>query len=179
MPFTNSCGPSVVPSGSRLDFDVPEPELGRGGGDLGLREHADLEPARDQPLDFFMVAEIRRRHASRSRSARGFSAPTGRLIVFRARHVFTVPIPAVTTAREDEDANPPRVQADWDEHRAGGVTRSFSTPAPRSKPVAHASRLVTHNAPSVAFGRGVKSRPQGQLTTTVLSFEAFRARTSK
>ena len=37
-------------------------------------------------------------------------------------------------------------------------------PAPQSKPVTQASRLVARNAPSVAFGRGVSIQPQGQLT---------------
>jgi len=37
-------------------------------------------------------------------------------------------------------------------------------PAPQSKPVTQASRLVARNAPSVAFGLGVRIPPQGQLT---------------
>jgi hypothetical protein len=36
-------------------------------------------------------------------------------------------------------------------------------PAPQSKPVTQASRLVARNAPSVAFGLGVRIPPQGQL----------------
>jgi hypothetical protein len=42
-----------------LDVGFLEAELGRGGRDLGVREHADLQPARDQTLDLFKLLQIR------------------------------------------------------------------------------------------------------------------------
>jgi hypothetical protein len=54
------------------------------------------------------------------------------------------------------------------------------TPAPRSKPVTHASRLVTHYAPSVACGRGVKIPAAGPAHLRLYShLECLCARTSK
>ena len=42
-----------------LDVGVLEVELGSGGRDLGVREHADLKPACDQALDLFKLPKIR------------------------------------------------------------------------------------------------------------------------
>ncbi len=57
--------------------------------------------------------------------------------------------------RKEEGDNPSRVQPDWDEATGPVEYRPQSeTPAPQSQPVTHASRLVTQNAPSVAFGLG-------------------------
>ena len=42
-----------------LDVGVLEVELGRGGRDLGVREHTDPQTARDQTLDLFKLLEIR------------------------------------------------------------------------------------------------------------------------
>jgi hypothetical protein len=47
-----------------------------------------------------------------------------------------------------------------------------ATPAPQSKPVTHASRLVTHNTPSVAFKLGNPGR-RASSPTTVLPFAAL------
>jgi hypothetical protein len=82
------------------------------------------------------------------------AAPPGRVTVFCARHVFTPFHPAVGTARQEEGENLDRIGT-RPPRRWGNSDRS-KTPVPRSKPVAHASRLVTHCAPSVASGRGVK-----------------------
>ena len=65
-------------------------------------------------------------------------------------------------------------------HQAGGMTPIGNTPAPRSKPVAHASRLVTHYASSVAFGRGVKIPAAEPARSQLYSpFERLRARRRK
>ena len=42
-----------------LDVGFVEVELGRGGRDLGVREHADLQAAGDQTLDLFKLLKIR------------------------------------------------------------------------------------------------------------------------
>ena len=42
-----------------LDVGVLEAELGRGGRDLGVCEHADLQPACDQTLDLFKLLKLR------------------------------------------------------------------------------------------------------------------------
>ena len=42
-----------------LDVGFVEAELGRGGRDLGVREHADLLPASDQTLDLFKLLKFR------------------------------------------------------------------------------------------------------------------------
>ena len=42
-----------------LDVCFVEAELGRGGRDLGVCEHADLLPASDQTLDLFKLLKIR------------------------------------------------------------------------------------------------------------------------
>ena len=42
-----------------LDVGFVEAELGRGGRDLGVCEHADLQPARDQTLDLFKLLKFR------------------------------------------------------------------------------------------------------------------------
>ena len=42
-----------------LDVGLVEVELGRGGRDLGVREHADVLPACDQTLDLFKLLKIR------------------------------------------------------------------------------------------------------------------------
>ena len=42
-----------------LDVGFVEVKLGRGGRDLGVREHADLQPAGDQTLDLFKLLKIR------------------------------------------------------------------------------------------------------------------------
>ena len=101
MPFRNSCRPSVVASGlkiqwslaagallgraldvqtrgsgwidllDQLDFTALEEavqlldvgflkaEISDRGHDLGVREHADLQPAGDQTLDLFKLLKIR------------------------------------------------------------------------------------------------------------------------
>jgi hypothetical protein len=46
-----------------------------------------------------------------------------------------------------------------------------TAPAPQSKPVAPASRLVAHVAPSVAFGLGRGFWPQGQLDSNLTPIE--------
>jgi hypothetical protein len=45
-----------------LDVGFLEADLGRGGRDLGVREHAHLQPARDQTPDLFKLVKIRSRH---------------------------------------------------------------------------------------------------------------------
>jgi hypothetical protein len=47
--------------------------------------------------------------------------------------------------------------------------RRSRAPAPQSKPVAHASRLVTQNAPSVAFGLGVRIPAAGPAHSRLYS----------
>ena len=42
-----------------LDVGFLKAELGRGGRDLDVREHADLQPARDQTLDLFQLLQFR------------------------------------------------------------------------------------------------------------------------
>ena len=42
-----------------LDVGFVEVELGRGGRDLGVREHADLQAAGDQTLDLFKLLKFR------------------------------------------------------------------------------------------------------------------------
>ena len=42
-----------------LDVGFVEAELGRGGRDLGVCEHADLQAARDQTLDLFKLLKLR------------------------------------------------------------------------------------------------------------------------
>ena len=42
-----------------LDVGFVEVELGRGGRDLGVCEHADLLPASDQTLDLFKLLKFR------------------------------------------------------------------------------------------------------------------------
>ena len=42
-----------------LDVGVLEAELGRGGRNLGVRDHADLQPASDQRLDLFQLLKFR------------------------------------------------------------------------------------------------------------------------
>ena len=42
-----------------LDVSLLDGELGRGGRDLGVREHANLLPASDQTLDLFKLLKIR------------------------------------------------------------------------------------------------------------------------
>jgi len=85
--------------------------------------------------------------------------------LLRPRHGFhAFPIPLLEPRAKEEGENPPRVQSDWDEATGPVGNARRATPAPQSKPVTHASRLVTHNAPSVAFELGRRIRPQGQLT---------------
>jgi hypothetical protein len=50
---------AVEDSTQLLDVGVLEPELGRGGRDLGVGEHAELQPARDQTLDLFKLSKFR------------------------------------------------------------------------------------------------------------------------
>ena len=45
-----------------LDVGFVEAELGRGGRDLDVCEHADLQPARNQTLDLFELLQIPYRH---------------------------------------------------------------------------------------------------------------------
>ena len=42
-----------------LDVGFVEAELGCGGRDLGVCEHADLQPARDQTLDLVKLLKFR------------------------------------------------------------------------------------------------------------------------
>ena len=42
-----------------LDVSFLKAKLGRGGRDLGVRQHADLQPACDQTLDLFQLLKIR------------------------------------------------------------------------------------------------------------------------
>ena len=42
-----------------LDVCFVEPDLGRDGRDLGVREYPDLQPARDQTLYLFKLLKIR------------------------------------------------------------------------------------------------------------------------
>ena len=84
--------------------------------------------------------------------------------------------PSVGTARKEEGREPQRVQPGCDEAtEAGGVPPAGANqPAPQSKPVTHASRLVTHNTPSVASEPGVRilaAAPAHLLT--VLRSRAF------
>jgi hypothetical protein len=92
------------------------------------------------------------------------AATTRCLFVFCSRHRLHAFPSSVATARKEEGDNPSRVQPDWDEATGPvGYRPQSKTPAPQSKPVTHASRLVTQNAPSVHSGLSGESRPQGQL----------------
>jgi hypothetical protein len=46
-----------------LDLSFVEADLGRGGRDLGVCEHADLPAACDQTPDRFKLLKFRYRHA--------------------------------------------------------------------------------------------------------------------
>jgi hypothetical protein len=85
-----------------------------------------------------------------------------------------LPIPLLGPRAKEEGENPSasnqigtRPTSRWDN------APTSRAPAPQSKPVVHASRLVTHKASSVAFGPGVKSWPQGQLTSDCTPIPAF------
>ena len=103
----------------------------------------------------------RRGNSARPEITSQLAAPTGRLTVFCARHAFTPSIPRLGPRARMRATSPARSIRLRRGHRGGGVTPYRAAPAPRSKPIAHASRLVTHCAPSVASGRGVKIRAAG------------------
>jgi hypothetical protein len=112
-----------------------------------------------------------RANSPRRRAARPCSIP---VIVFMPFH------PSVENARKEEGENPrafnqigTRPPGRW-----GNARRA--TPAPQSKPVAHASRLVAHVAPSVAFGLGVRIPAAGPAHLRLYSHSGrFRTRPSK
>jgi hypothetical protein len=101
----------------------------------------------------------RRREPPRSAITSQFAASTRCPIVFRPRHgVQAFPSlswvgaqrkRARTHARSNQIATCP--PGWWDNAR-----RSSTAPAPQSKPVTHASRLVAQVAQSVAFGLGLR-----------------------
>ena len=101
----------------------------------------------------------RRREPPRSAITSQFAAPTRCPIVFRPRHGLQA-FPSLswvraqrkrarTHARSNQIGTRPPGR--WDHAR-----RSSTAPAPQSKPVTHASRLVAQVAPSVAFGLGMR-----------------------
>ena len=103
----------------------------------------------------------RRGNPARPEITSQLAAPTGRLTVFCARHAFTPSHPSVGTARKDEGGKPRAFNQVATRPPGRWSDADRAAPAPRSKPIAHASRLVTHCAPSVASGRGVKIRAAG------------------
>ena len=112
----------------------------------------------------------RRENPPRPAITSQLTAPTRRPILFGPHHVFTPSHPSVGTARKEEGENPrafnqigTRPPGRW------GDARRARGPAPQSKPVAHASRLVTQNAPSVAFGLGVRIPAAGPAHSRLYS----------
>lgn len=104
----------------------------------------------------------RRGYAPRPVIAGQFAAPTCCPGPLRPRHrLHAFPSLGCSRARKRARTRARRLGRG---HRSGGVTPLGKTPAPQSKPVVHASRLVTQSASSVAFGLGRESGPQGQLT---------------
>jgi len=88
---------------------------------------------------------------------------------------------SLRSTRKQADENASRGQTDRgvSPGRWGNAFRS-TTPAPQSKPVAHASRLVAHIAPLVAFGLGVRILAAGPARiTTLLRLHAICAMSLK
>ncbi len=106
------------------------------------------------------------------------AAPTRRPIVFRQPHSSSrLPIPLLGPRAKDEGENPRASNqiGTTPPGRWGDACRSRA-PAPQSKPVAHASRLVTHNAPSVASGLGVRILAAGPARLPLYSHSGVCAR---
>jgi hypothetical protein len=124
-----------------------------------------------------IAEETRRDPRSRANSPRRRAArPCSiRVIVFTPFH------PSVENARKEEGENPrafnqigTRPPGRW------GNARRANTPAPQSKPVAQASRLVAQVAPSVALGLGVRIPAAGPAHLGLYSHSGrLRTRTSK
>jgi hypothetical protein len=74
------------------------------------------------------------------------------------RFIVLVPSrPSIGVERKDEGKDPGAFKSDSNASTEPvGNARWSTTPAPQSKPVAHASRLVARGAPSVAFGLGLR-----------------------
>ena len=56
---TSSISTALEQAVQLLDVGFLKAELGRGGRDLGVREHADLQAASDQTLDLFKLLKFR------------------------------------------------------------------------------------------------------------------------
>ena len=113
-----------------------------------------------------MTSSPEARRAANGEAQKGHKSPIGSpsLLYRRVLHVrhlrcrigsLLLVVRSRSGTRKQEGDNPSRVQPDWDEATGPVEYRPQSeTPAPQSQPVTHASRLVTQNAPSVAFGHG-------------------------
>ena len=123
-----------------------------------------------------IAEETRRAPRSRANSPRRRARSCSvRAIVFTPFH------PSVETARKEEGENPRAFnQIETKPPGRWGNARRANAPAPQSKPVVQASRLVTQNASSVALGLGVRIRAAGPAHPPLYSHpDRLRAPTSK
>jgi len=90
------------------------------------------------------------------------------LIAFCMRHGRKSSRPSIESRAEEEGLEPPSAQrVETKPPRRWSNAGRTPPPAPQSKPVTPASRLVTHNAPLVAFRLGLRilaAGPAPQLT---------------
>jgi len=114
-----------------------------------------------------MADESRRDSRSRlgSRCLRTAKSCRLRVIVFKPSR------PLYRARAQGRGREPPRVQSAWDEATGpAGDARGSTAPAPQSKPVAPASRLVAQVAPSVASGLGLRILAAGPAINRLYSY---------
>jgi hypothetical protein len=98
-------------------------------------------------------------------------APPARCQVLSClRHGFGLPVSLLGPRGRKRARTPERSMRLGRDHRIGGVTPVESAPAPQSKPVARASRLVAQIAPLVASGLGPRILAAGPAPVRLYSY---------
>jgi hypothetical protein len=113
----------------------------------------------------------RRRDPPRPVVAIEFASPARRQVLSPQGHGLQA-FPSLCRVRaEGRGLEPPRVQSDWDAATGpvGNAGRS-TAPAPQSKPVTPASRLVAQITPLVAFGLGLRILAAGPAPFQLYSY---------
>jgi len=121
----------------------------------------------------------RRRQPARPTITGQLASPACRHVVSPQSHrlqasrpsILQASRPSIESARKEEGENPrvfnqlrTRPPSRW------GDARGSTAPAPQSKPVTHASRLVAQIAPSVAAGLGLRILAAGPATYRLYSY---------
>jgi len=113
----------------------------------------------------------RRREPARPTITGQLPSPACLQVMSPQGHALQASRPSVESARKEEGENPRAVnQLGTRPPSRWSDARGSTTPAPQSKPVTHASRLVAHIAPSVAVERKLRILAAGPASHRLYSY---------